>query len=245
VETALRSADVDHLDAERSAARARLLEYLDQYRRRAVFPHNHVVSGRRTTVFIDEHGTHCAVGYLMARAGDGALARRIADTANLARVADLTGDPELRDWLDRNGLSALEAAMIQPAYGERPSYHDEGYDAATLLASAADVPLIFVNRPGHRSSRLAGGFGFAVGALQAGLGVVGYAADDDDLRDLSIGANLVLGGIGTAFGLRQLFGAEDDATTTSSEAHEPGPSLELSPWLPPEGGSGFRVGIRW
>lgn len=222
-----------------------MLGYLDQYRRHGVFPHNHVVSDRRTNVFIDEHDTHCAVGYLMAKTGAGDLARRIAETANLARIADLAADPELRDWLDRNGLSVLEAAMIQPTYGERPHGPDESYDTATLLMSAADVPLIIVNRPGSRSSRVAGGFGFAFGALQAGLGVAGYLADDDDLRDLSIGANLVLGAVGIGFGLKQLFGDRDGGSPTSSENPEPVPSLRLSPWFSPDGASGFRVGLRW
>ena len=246
VRTVLQAADVGHLDAERTAARARVLGYLDQYRRHGVFPHNHVVIDRRTTVFVDEHGTHCAVGYLMARTGAGALARRIADTANLARVADLAGDPELRDWLDRNGLSVVEAAMIQPAYDpERFNDHDEGYDRATLLLSAADVPLIVINRPGSQSSRIAGGFGFAVGTLQAALGVAGYLADDNDLRDLSIGANLVLGAVGIGFGLKQLFGDRDGGTATSGENREAGPSLRLSPWLAPAGASGFRIALRW
>jgi len=246
VRTALHAADVSHLDAERTAARARALGYLDQYRRHGVFPHNHVVSDRRTAVFIDEHGTHCAVGYLMARTGDGALARRIADTANLARVADLAGDPELRDWLDRNGLSVLEAAMIQPAYDpERFDDHDEGYDRATLLLSAADVPLIVINRPGSQSSRIAGGFGFAVGTLQAAVGVAGFFAHHDDLRGLSIGANLVLGAVGIGFGLKQLLGDRDGGTAASGENREAGPALRLSPWRGPDGASGFRVALRW
>jgi hypothetical protein len=246
VRTALHAADVSHLDAERTAARARALGYLDQYRRHGVFPHNHVVSDRRTAVFIDEHGTHCAVGYLMARTGDGSLARRIADTANLARVADLAGDPELGDWLDRNGLSVLEAAMIQPAYDPRvdDNLHD-GYDQATLLLSAVDVPLIVINRPGSQSGRIAGGFGLAVGTLQAALGVAGYLEADDGLRGLSIGANLVLGAVGIGFGLKQLFGDRDGGTATSGENRQADPSFRLSPWLAPAGEAGFRVALRW
>jgi hypothetical protein len=197
-------------------------------------------------VFIDEHGTHCAVGYLMARTGAGDLARRIAGTANLARVADLAADPGFGDWLDRNGLTAVEAAMIQPAYDpDRLDDNDKGYDTATLVMSAVDLPLIVINRPGARSSRIAGGFGLTIGALQAGLGMVGYFADDDDLRDLSIGTNLVLGAAGIGFGLKQLFGDPDDGSAASSQDRGAGPSLRLSPWLSPDGASGLRVGLRW
>lgn len=245
VETTLRSTDAGHLDAGTRAARSRLLDILGQYRRQGVFPHNHVVSDRRTTVFIDEHGTHCAVGYLMARTGEGDLARRIADTANLARVADLAADPEFREWLDRNGLTAYEAAMIQPTYGGQPSFQqDEAYDAATVIMSVVDLPLIILNRPGRESGGIAAGLGLAIGALQTTLGTLGYFGDQGDIRDLSIGANLVLGAAGIGFGLHQLLRARDDRST-SSENRDPGPSLHLSPWLSREGASGFRLGLRW
>jgi hypothetical protein len=57
------------------------------------------------------------------------------------------------------------------------------------------------HRTGSQSSRIAGGFGFAVATLPAALCVARFFAHDDDLRGLSIGANLVLGAVGIGFGL--------------------------------------------
>lgn len=117
VEEELLSADVRHLSVAQRENRAHHIEVLREYRNRGIFPHNHQRLGRRVPVFIDEHGTHCAVGYLIAQSGREDLARRIADERNLARVPDLIDMPELVAWLDRAGLSVQEAARIQPTYG--------------------------------------------------------------------------------------------------------------------------------
>jgi hypothetical protein len=112
VEALLRAADVSALGPLQVAVRARNLDALREYRQRGRFPHNHVVADRRTPVFVDEHGTHCAVGYLIARSGHEALAQRIANTRNLARIADLADDPELLCWLDAACVLRLEYLWV-------------------------------------------------------------------------------------------------------------------------------------
>lgn len=120
VERELLDANVAHLTVAQRTSRALHIEVLREYREQGIFPHNHQVLGRRVPVFIDEHGTHCAVGYLIARSGDEALARRIADTRNLDRVPELADMPEVVAWLADAGLSVDEAARIQPMYGGVP-----------------------------------------------------------------------------------------------------------------------------
>ncbi|MBL8683983.1 MAG: hypothetical protein JNK05_32725 [Myxococcales bacterium] len=105
----------ESLDPLRSLVRALLLDALREYREDGVFPENH----RRpynTPVFVDEKGTHCAVGHLLALSGHGALVEKIASERNLATVHELSNEPELVAWLDATGLTLEEATLIQPGY---------------------------------------------------------------------------------------------------------------------------------
>lgn len=99
-------------------ARLELLEVLHEYWRAGKFPRNTAASGRRP-VFIDDSGTHCAVGYLMARTGAGRFAQELDRRDRFVLVEDLPSplDPQLRRWLDKHQLSREEAALIQPGYG--------------------------------------------------------------------------------------------------------------------------------
>jgi hypothetical protein len=67
-------------------------------------------------VFVDAHGTRCAVAHLLDVSGQGELVRHIAATQNIARVRELARLPELRAWLGAAGLSVEDAARIQPEY---------------------------------------------------------------------------------------------------------------------------------
>lgn len=104
------------LDPQRAQNRALLLDELRRYRRRGRFPLNHECPQRAIPVFVDEHGTRCAVAHLMDVSGQGDLVRHIAATRNFARVRELARLPELRAWLTAAGLSVEEAARIQPEY---------------------------------------------------------------------------------------------------------------------------------
>jgi hypothetical protein len=82
------------------------------------FPHNHVGPGL-TPVFIDEHGTACAVGYLLLEGGAAELARQIAHEQPLARLPEIRS-PALARWAMENGFQVEELALIQPSYWSKP-----------------------------------------------------------------------------------------------------------------------------
>ncbi|MEO5617608.1 MAG: hypothetical protein ABIS67_07530, partial [Candidatus Eisenbacteria bacterium] len=199
-ETMLLSRDISTLAADQRARRACLIAELRAYRRREAFPHNHLLIGSRTPVFVDEHGTRCAMAYLIERSGEGAMVSRIARTRNLARVRDLAGDPALTGWLDRNGLALEEAARIQPAYA-----YDAASNPGTWAASAigAGVGLtgvgLNVSIGASRNQRNTRGlFGVLCGALGAALGVPGFLGDGGvrALGAADIGVGLVSFGLG-------------------------------------------------
>lgn len=102
--------------------RLALLEKLDRYADRGRFPQNFVLS-YRNPVFIDPHGTACAVGQLIIESGHWDLAERISAEMNLHYVLDMSTSalwPEIAAWANANGFTAEELAWIQPAYP--PSY---------------------------------------------------------------------------------------------------------------------------
>jgi hypothetical protein len=170
VDAELRAADVSHLTAAQRAARTEAIDRLRVYASRAQFPHNHHRADR-TPVFIDEHGTRCAMAHLIEEADGAALVAKVAREQNLAYVPELAADlafqPELVAWLDRNGLSAAEAARIQPAY-DGCEFQDctERIDPTALVASMAlatgNGAVIALNLRDDASTRT-GVFGLLVG----------------------------------------------------------------------------------
>lgn len=62
--------------------RMRLLDSLDYYANRKVFPTN-TYHSQRTPYFIDNYGVHCAVGYLIAKSGHQDLANQISQDNRL------------------------------------------------------------------------------------------------------------------------------------------------------------------
>lgn len=110
----LRNNSVEDLSAQQLATRTELISLLDGYRMAGQFPLNHYRT-ERIPVFIDEHGTHCAVGYLMMRSGYESLAQRISRTDNYVWVKDIT-DPEALAWQEYSGFTMEELKLIQGAY---------------------------------------------------------------------------------------------------------------------------------
>jgi hypothetical protein len=102
------------LSRSQRRGRARVVEELARYGARGRFPRN--ASGRWRPVFVDEVGTRCAVGHLLEVTGHGELTRAVAGAANFARVRELVRLEELVAWLDEVGLTAAEAARVQPEY---------------------------------------------------------------------------------------------------------------------------------
>jgi hypothetical protein len=112
-----------HLDGALAMLRARpatsvrrlVIEELQRYRDRGVFPLNNV-RRERTPVFIDPIGTRCAMAHLLEMCGFDSLVARVAATNNLARIRELASDRELLLALAAMGLTVAEAARIQPSY---------------------------------------------------------------------------------------------------------------------------------
>lgn len=112
----LRAQDTAHLSGAQRRARARLIDELARYARAGRFPRNREFPGARVPAFIDAAGTRCAMAHLIESTGARGLVARVAATLNHARIPELAGDPELQAWLAQAGLSAAEAARIQPDY---------------------------------------------------------------------------------------------------------------------------------
>ena len=102
------------LSAEAFANRNVLLEKLDAYADRGIFPQN-IVLPFRNPIFIDPNGTACAVGQLMIESGAMDLAQRIDAEMETAYVREMHW-PEIGEWAKTNGFSTDELAWIQPGY---------------------------------------------------------------------------------------------------------------------------------
>lgn len=89
--------------------------------------------------FRDGRGALCAMAYLIQRSGRRDLVDRIALTRNNAFIAELADDPELRVWLDSVGLSAAEAARVQPTYQPQLDAVVARYDSAWSRRDTATV----------------------------------------------------------------------------------------------------------
>ncbi len=101
----------DRLAGERNKQITRIVEYA----RRGLFPANEGQSDQSVPIFVDRHGTHCAVGYLMHRDGKDESVAAIVDFNNLVVVPDVKSGV-LVDWVLFSGLTQEEAALIQPGY---------------------------------------------------------------------------------------------------------------------------------
>lgn len=257
----LATADVAHLSMEQRRARTHHLNVLREYLEQGPFPHNHVVRNARVPVFVDEHGTHCAVGYLIARSGRADIVEHIAGTRNLATVHELAADPELAAWLDGAGFTVDEAARIQPWYGPIPEPEPQGgsraYTTATLVATGLGGSMIAWNLIGDNASNarvLRGTLGLAVGMGEIALGSIGVVLDSETSRDVEpahIAINFGVGLVSSALGVRSLLRREPsglpaaDNGAPEAQAHgKEGPQWNLAAWTR-NGGVGARVQMRF
>ena len=112
--TILRSNPTEQLTSAQLNSREHLIQVLDAYREAGRFPINYYMT-QRIPVFIDEHNTHCAVGFLMRESGFGTLAREIAANDNYVWVKDIT-DQRVIEWQVNAGFTIEELKIIQGAY---------------------------------------------------------------------------------------------------------------------------------
>lgn len=202
VDGELRAADVSQLSPAQRAARAAAIERLRGYAARGVFPHNHD-RAERTPVFVDRHGTRCAMAYLIEEADGADLVAKVHATQNLAYIPQIAADaalePDLVAWLDRNGLTAAEAARIQPSYdgcgfNDCTNTVDRRFAVASLGLAVVDGMAIGANlRPDAGNS--AAGVGLVAGGLTF---LVGWKVshDSDEQKDLQRDLGWVDVGIG-------------------------------------------------
>jgi hypothetical protein len=110
------SAPTADLSPAQRAQRALLLGQLIRYAVAGRFPKNIRLPDGMEPTFVDHEGTRCAMAHLIDETGGEGLVDRVAATANHAYMRELTADAELVEWLVAHGLSADEAARIQPTY---------------------------------------------------------------------------------------------------------------------------------
>ncbi|HEY1038512.1 MAG TPA: hypothetical protein VGF30_03860, partial [Bacteroidia bacterium] len=125
----LKSNPTAKFNAEQLSNRLALIEVLDGYRKAGKFPINYY-RNERIPVFIDEHFTHCAVGYLLQQTGYETMALRIAATDNYAWLKDIN-DAEFPSWQEKSGFTMEELKLIQGAYDSylpNALYHANKYE---------------------------------------------------------------------------------------------------------------------
>jgi len=103
--------------------RTKHLDHLAEYVSASTFPGEFTcgefIPGR--PCFVDNGGTHCAVGYLMKQDQAGKVVASINEKFryDFLMDMDLTQIPEACQWVAESGFSILELAMIQPTYDFR------------------------------------------------------------------------------------------------------------------------------
>lgn len=110
----LRSNSTENLTCEQQRTRSELIQKLEFYKNRGLFPMNYYRK-ERIPVFIDEHNTHCAVGYLLMETGFDDVAHRISANYNYAWVKEID-DAALPVWQRYSGFTLDEIKLIQGAY---------------------------------------------------------------------------------------------------------------------------------
>ena len=225
----LGATDVSRLTSLERRNRERALRHLVDYRDRGVFPHNHRFPEMRVPYFRDRHGVLCAMAYLIDRSGRGDIVDLVEARMNNGLIAGLASDsvigPVLVEWLEENGISAREAAMIQPMY--------RGVITPGIPSDPSDIPTAYgVASAGLGTVNLFTGvanlvwetsptFLAPVGVVIGGAGVVLGATAFDNGGDRAI-----LGVADAAIGMASLLlslnrmlrsGEEDEGTIAQRE----------------------------
>jgi Secretion system C-terminal sorting domain len=95
-------------------SRTSLLAKLKAYAETGIFPINTFLPFTNP-VFIDDKGTHCAVGYLLQQSGNEQLAQLVNATQRFAYIKEIK-NTKLLEWAYENGFTINELAWIQPGY---------------------------------------------------------------------------------------------------------------------------------
>lgn len=199
VDTELRARDVSTLAAAQRANRARLIDWLRDYRDAGAFPRNDYFAVP-TPFFRDEHGALCAMGYLIARSGRRDIVDDVARDRNNAYIRELVDDRRLVVWLDSVGLTVAEAARIQPAYGddrfpissaEREERVSAGLAIGAIALGGTSLASTAINVVAPR--RWSQVLGLAAGAASIGVGAA-HLDEGPGAKKVST-ATITLGGV--------------------------------------------------
>lgn len=154
VEKLLRAADITNLTGKQRANRLLILDYLHQYWETGIFPSNHDYPGERRPCFIDAAGNICAVGYLIEQTKGRTLAEHINALHQYDFIMDMN-EPAIEAWAGEFGLTMIECAMIQPAYGPPPPAQTSnadikmGYGISSGLLGGTNIAISAANLSGH------------------------------------------------------------------------------------------------
>jgi Secretion system C-terminal sorting domain len=114
VVSTLRKRTCTHLSAAQTQNRMQLLDALTEYYQQGLYPINDYLP-YKNPIFIDRKGTHCAVGYLMLRSGNEALAQEINHKQKFAYINEISVKG-VKEWALEQGFEMNELAWIQPGY---------------------------------------------------------------------------------------------------------------------------------
>ncbi len=233
VEIRLRGADVSNLTPGQQQRRAQALDRLRDYRQNQIFPHNHDFPNQGVPYFEDEHGTLCAMAYLIAESGRRDIVDVIQERFNNGRVVDLARDtvigPVLAAWLEQNGMSVAEAQAVQPWYGPPNPSPDcggddcitTGYAVASTITGAASLTFIGLNSrlfSTGRTTRWAAPVGVAVGVAGITLGATRL---DRTEGALALGwVNIGVGAVSVAYGLARWLGSSSQDESSAMQRAE-------------------------
>lgn len=149
VAAALEQRDVRSLTKQQLLNRSKALSLLRAYAKTGRFPIN-AHHDKRTPYFVDELGTHCAVGHLMRETGATAAVEAIRTQTNYGYVLnELSAYPEIESWGMQHGFTKAELAWIQPGYlllrfRARSFGNNVGISNGDIYTAVADENGVFV-----------------------------------------------------------------------------------------------------
>jgi hypothetical protein len=151
------------------------------------------------------------MAYLIDRSGRTDIVNHVASTRNNAYIRELVDDRNLVRWLHTWGLTAAEAARIQPEYGGNPCCVLPGPGETNRKTVDGDYALLSMGLGGSSLGTL--GFNLfsptrasgAAGVLAGTAAIIAGMAHVDDLGDRRVArANVVAGSLAIIGGLRGL-----------------------------------------
>ena len=222
----LGATDVSRLTSLERRNRERALRHLVDYRDRGVFPHNHRFPEMRVPYFRDRHGVLCAMAYLIDRSGRGDIVDLVEARMNNGLIAGLASDsvigPVLVEWLEENGISAREAAMIQPAYKRLaipsdPSDIPTAYGVASAGLGAVNLFTGAANLVWETSPTFLAPVGVVIGGAGVVLGATAF--DNGGDRAILGVADAAIGMASLLLSLNRMLrsGEEDEGTIAQRE----------------------------